>query len=646
MSKALVIARREIVEKKFVFLTAVIGAILPFLTTLLPMARNWSAQGMVSMTASILATGLALGLALVGGASMIGRELAERRLSFYFARPIGAASIWFGKLGAALFILIVAPAIVLAPALLFAGDQWRTFGGGLGQMTGGIALFSVLLLCASHLVSTFVRSRSVLIIVDFALAAAAGFAIPMMVRPLWDGMAMHSITILAWVLIGAFMLAVFIGGAWQVADGRTDRRRSHAALSRGFWTVMGVVLLGSALWVTWVVSAKPSSIGMQTDIVPAKQGNWVLLSGQAPHRSDYFSGFVYDLSSGRYIRVSGIDLLWHNGKFTRDGRTAVIRQRLGGGRASNAELVLVPLAGDGKPMETGLITDWRTPLVVSDDAKRVAYVENDVFTVYDVPSKRSLASVRSAVIHEPLWMYFVSPDVLRIYSLDRREHEQQLGMFELDVRTKAINKTGELQAQAAGGFLTVSADSSKMLYRAYAKGDTAPEPLILADARTGARMMAVPRVEGEHISGATLLADGTVFTPTIRDGKVTARVFGSNGALLREIPLGDGSRAFVAAELTGNRVVVGTSSDDVRQHAVTQVIDVNSGRILRRTDTLGVWGGDFERDPRRGTPTAQQLLPAMTHDAVISWDPLTGETKEIAKRVRDTRSRAELLNRQ
>lgn len=645
MSKALVIARREIAEKKFVFLTAVIGAILPFLTTLLPMARNWSAQGMVSMTASILATGLALSLAIVGGASMIGRELAERRLSFYFARPIGAGSIWFGKLGAALFIVIAAPVIVLAPALLFAGDQWRTFGGGQWQMIGGITLLSVLLLCASHLVSTFVRSRSVLIILDFVLAAAAGFAISMMVRPLWNGMAVQSISILTWVLIGAFVLAVFLGGAWQVADGRTDRKRSHAALSRGFWTVMGVVLIGSALWVTWVVSAKPSSIGMQTDIVPAKEGNWVLLSGQAPGRSDYFSGFVYDLSSGRYIRVSGIDLLWHNGTFTHDGKTAVIRQRLGGGRASQAELVLIPLAGNGKPMETGLITSWRAPLVVSDDAKRVAYVENGVFTVYDIPSKRSLASVRSAVIHEPLSMYFVSPDVLRIYSMNKQGREQQVWIFELDVRTKVINKTGELRTQAAGGLLTVSADGSKMLYRAFTKGDAAPEPLILADARTGARIMAVPRVEGAHISGATLLADGTVFAPTIRDGKVTARVFGSNGALLREIPLGAGARAFVAAELTGNRVVAGTTSDDVRQRSITYVIDVGSGRILRRTDKLGIYGGDFERDPRRGAPSAQQLLPAMTHDAVLSWDPLTGETKEIAKRVRDTRSRAELLNR-
>ncbi|HEV7920018.1 MAG TPA: hypothetical protein VGR02_04420 [Thermoanaerobaculia bacterium] len=644
MSKALVIARREIAEKKFVFLTAVAGAILPFLTTLLPLARNWSRQGMVAMTASILATGLALGLAVVGGASMIGRELAERRLSFYFARPVGSASIWFGKLGASLFILLAAPAIILAPALLFAGNQWRTFGGGQWSAIGALALGSVLLLCVSHLISTFVRSRSVLVIVDFVLAAAVGFAIPLMVRPLWNSMALHTLAWLSWGLVIAFVLAVMVGGAWQVADGRTDRKRSHAALSRAFWTVMGGALVCGAAYVAWVLSPKPSDIRKQLDVQSAKEGNWIFLSGQAPHRSDFVAGFAYDMGSGRYVRVNGPSLVFHSAAFSRDGKMALVRERLSNARSPKTSVLLIPLEGAGKPIDTGLTTDWRGPLVVSDDGRRIAYRDDSgILSVYDVPSKRSLVSVRFG------WprMFFVSPDVLRLYEVrEDAAHEQRVTIHELDVRTKAIRQTGELRTQSDGVFFSVSPDGSKLLLRPFAKGGNGPEPAIVADARTGERITTVPHEEGSRVSGAALLADGTLFVPIVRDGQVTARFLGNGGAVLREVLLGRGQRAFVAAELTGNRLIVSiTPATPMEGAPRNYLVDAAGGRIIRTLESIGLFGSDPDTDPRRGAPQAQPLLAAMTGQEVLSWNPLTGERKHITMRSQEMESRSELLNR-
>jgi ABC-type transport system involved in multi-copper enzyme maturation permease subunit len=642
MNNALVIARRELAEKKFVFLTAVAGAIIPFLTMLLPMARSWTRQGTVAMTASILATGLALGLALIGGASMIGRELAERRLSFYFARPVGSMSIWFGKFAAALFILLVAPAIVLAPALLFAGDQWRAFGGSQWEMIAALGLGSVLLLCVSHLISTFVRSRSVLVLVDFVLAAAVAFAIPLMVRPLLNGMALHTVNRLAWGLVIAFVLAVAVGGAWQVADGRTDRKRSHAALSRAFWAVMGVVLLGAAGYVAWVVSPKPSDIGMQLDYSSAKEGNWVFLSGQAPHRSDYFAGFAYDLGTGRYVRVSGPSLVFGGGSFTRDGKTAVLRERLLGRRAKS-DVTLLRLGEDAQPIETGLMIDSWAPLVLSDDGRRIAYLDEGILSVYDLPSKRSLASVRFPVFGS-LGMFFASPDAVRIYSRRNEQRgEQVLTIYELDVKARAVRKTGELRAPGDFGAFTVSADGSKLLFGAFSKADA--ETVVVADARTAQRIADVPRIEGGRTTGVALLADGTIFAPTSRGGQITARVLRSDGALIREIPLGAGDRAFVAAELTGNRIVVGTMSNVPAQaRPKAFLLDVATGRILR-TESLAIGSNDFGSDPRRGMPAAERLMPAMTKGTLVAWNPVTGETKHIATRVRETESRGDLLQR-
>src|SRR5258708_36359773 len=97
---ALVIARRELAEKRFVFATAALLSLFPFaFVALVPVTMSGGRSFLVSMSA-MTAVGFTLGLATILGVSTIGRDLSDNRLSFYFAKPITAPATLFGKMPA------------------------------------------------------------------------------------------------------------------------------------------------------------------------------------------------------------------------------------------------------------------------------------------------------------------------------------------------------------------------------------------------------------------------------------------------------------------------------------------------------------------------------------------------------------------
>ncbi|HEX6158560.1 MAG TPA: hypothetical protein VF111_00240, partial [Thermoanaerobaculia bacterium] len=67
---------------------ALILAVLPFAATLAPAMRGWDKAMIVGFFGGMLGVALGLGLAIALGATTIGRELSDRRLSFYFAKPV------------------------------------------------------------------------------------------------------------------------------------------------------------------------------------------------------------------------------------------------------------------------------------------------------------------------------------------------------------------------------------------------------------------------------------------------------------------------------------------------------------------------------------------------------------------------------
>ncbi len=321
MNSTMVIARRELTEKRFVFIAAAAFLLLTLIVPFMPGVRAGDRQDAVVIASLILSAAFTIGLAAILGSSMIGRELSDGRLSFYFSKPLPASSIWFGKLIAAAALIVVSFGIVALPAV-FAGHDvvLRTWTSAPESIVRAILAWAAALFLLAHVIGTFVRSRSAWIVFDFIAAAVCGIAIWLLVRPLLLGSAVQLSLHLGLILSVYAAVAIIGAGAWQVGRGRTDRKRSHMELSRFLWMSLGCGLLLVAAFVMWVVSVPIAEITPEF-VEQADNGSWAMIEGQAKHRNDYHAAFLYNISDGRSVRIPALKPWWGTA-FSADGNTA------------------------------------------------------------------------------------------------------------------------------------------------------------------------------------------------------------------------------------------------------------------------------------------------------------------------------------
>lgn len=97
MRGLLAVASRELVERRNAFVAAGVAAVLPLLAPILTGTRGGNATELRAVAALTVAVALAAALALGYGAAMISGELKERRLGFFFTRPLSGLAIWVGS---------------------------------------------------------------------------------------------------------------------------------------------------------------------------------------------------------------------------------------------------------------------------------------------------------------------------------------------------------------------------------------------------------------------------------------------------------------------------------------------------------------------------------------------------------------------
>src|SRR5207248_1110248 len=117
VNKVIAVARREMQERAFVFVTAIGITLAPLLALAVPRGTFDERLSAFAILSLLCACNFTLGLSAILGASLVGRELTEKRMSFYFSRPLSASSIWFGKLTAAIAMILGCAAILFPPSL-------------------------------------------------------------------------------------------------------------------------------------------------------------------------------------------------------------------------------------------------------------------------------------------------------------------------------------------------------------------------------------------------------------------------------------------------------------------------------------------------------------------------------------------------
>ncbi len=599
MRTAVMVAAREVREKSRLFLVCVAFALLPFAATLLPGTRGQSADT-IALMGRILSATLGLGIAIAFGGSTIVRELADRRMSFYFTKPVSAAALWLGKAVAAVLVSMSCFAIIAIPAMLVSGRQYAITNGQWFAL-GAHAI--VVFFLVAHTLSTVVRSRSPLLALDFLFLIGTVTALYLIARPLMLG---GAIQLLGWVqlAIAAAILAVLaVAPVWQLANGRTDIRRSHAALMRVLWPAIAVVLLIAAGFVAWVVNVSPNDVDVMTIEQPSN-GARAIVTGTARNRFDYQTAFLVDRATGSYTRIASPP--WYGTQFSQDGRVAIWLQPVGTFKFQGLELYTAKGS-------TGILLSPAAQVILSGDGTRVAIVNGSLVAVHDLATGKLLASAAGLDGRARQQAFFVTRDLVRVIENDYLLNAATpLRVFELDVRARATRKTGEQIAATTRNAVSVSGDGSRMFIRG---------ANIVADGRTA---QTIATLNAPHATHSAMLYDGRVAMIVLENGAPHLRTFGSEGAPQHDVAFPNTRSLWIAGETENGKLLLAAFGRTM------YVVDLGSGAIERKLEgvrgPLPRWWGE----PRLTRFGANQELVGTKAGALVAWNT-SGSVRPILR---------------
>jgi hypothetical protein len=606
MNAAILIASRELRDRGRLFLIAACMAVVPF-TAAFAVRENRALA--IATVAGFVAAAYTGGLALAMGVSMVGRDLTEKRLSFLFTKPVSAASIWFGKVTAGILTWLGAFVIVILPTIVFANrgwtDMWRTGGGAITAYT---LMMSTALFFSSHAASTVLRSRSALVAVDFTLLVLMLIAMFAITRPILLGGGLDVVVRMVVAMGVAVLLVLAIAPVWQIARGRIDPRRSHAAFSTAFWCAVAVIVAVAAAYGMWVISPPLASI---TDIFMVDQspsGNWMYVSGQTKNRGEYLASFLVNPATGERERVpvspwgrvhrapDGQSIVWMQYDDVIPGRGAFrfYTRRLAEGAQTRALPLVMPMPRSAQ---------------LSADGSRIAVTRSNRLEVYELESGRLLGAAPGIRDGDVAAMFFAGPNVVRVVEITHGK-DQAAVVREFDMSTRTLSTSATAVPTSGPRIVHFTADGS----RVHLRGDG-----ITLDAHTGAVLFTQP-VKPFRAPYGAMLRDGS--TIVARDSKL--HHFDANGTLAEEIAI-PVKNAFVVGQLGSSAVVLSTGGNSTADWR-TFVVDLAAKKV--ETVTPGV----------RGTLTwTEPIVPQFTEDAnivvmdaghkLVLWNPRSGEKR-------------------
>jgi hypothetical protein len=647
---------REVHARRLVFPVALAAGFVPILGSSL--FYGWSspnaADGRV-LVGLVAAASLSTAFALLLGASMIAGETAEKRISFFFTRPIPAAAIWGGKVLAAVFVTLASALITLAPALLTGPGTTRGLWGfnpGLGTTLLGAFALAVLLVLGSHAAVTVGRLRSPWVALDLVLGAALAVLAATFLRTLLRDSASpfldvpNTLEIAGCTLAAAFFLALILGSLVQVADGRTDARRAHGAFSAVFFAIFGagVLLVGGYAW--WCASAKATDLesvggGLQT----APRGPWLAASG--PLEAGRGGGtFLFDPAGGRSIRVRSWGVV-----FSPDGTRAAWgepRYGLFERKDNRADIVVADLAS-GRVVATGLEIPGWADLAFSPGGNRLAVRYDRTVETYDVSSPGNPKQL--AVFQVEGWrrgLAFSGEDTVLVFPRTQNARRQglagaQLEITELSLSSKKSLVTGRLDAGALP-FLRLTPDGRFFVgTRRLSEDAFAAQALTLHDGRTGALVATL--AEDLRTPQLRFLTGGRIAVAGIAGARAGIIFFeGEKGfgfPTPRPIDLGPAKRLVLGGEVAPGRIAVCLLPFEENFPASSRaakiaIVDVATGAVspgpdgLVPADRYAWWFTQILPPAGAGSPASALFLDA--GGRLVRLDPATGERKVLLGR--------------
>jgi hypothetical protein len=621
MRGVLALVVREVAERRRVLLAAALAATIPFLAPVARGLHGTVAREARETTAVILALGFAGVLSAALGWSVLSRELADGRISFYFSRPLSGAAIWAGKLSAAFLLAIGAAAIVWLPAL--AASRFRVELPGLpGWALWAVPAGSLFVILLAHAAGVALRARSALLAADAACFVVLYFGGLWVVSRLVRRQAMTPVVRGLEATVVGLLAGLVVGGLAAVLRGRIDIRRAHRALSLWIWGSFGAALAGFGLYAAWVLSPKPADLHL-AGAVPAPRGTWVAVSGDARSAP---AGFLVDAATGRSLFAGSAwpkGFGWFPAAISGDGIHAAWFEPTGD--PGPYDLVAMHLDDpDARPRRTTVsIPTLPLPfhLALSPDGSRFATIADGTLSIGDLATGRSLGSLRVREDDQPLLGMFLGNDRFRTFGWSWG----QLDLGEFDVARRSFTRLGSIPGLEGWYSFCVDRSGRRLLVR-----ERAGVRLRLFSAENGEPIALLAAQTAQRSSWARFLSDGRIVFATADGTTARVRLFDAQGTPVREIPLPSSVGLMLGGEPEPGKVFVALPKGEAFwEGSLLYLVDLDRGKVEKKADDLTpVTFFEYGVSRPAVGPEAAKLFYGPGR-SLVRFDPATGERKTL-----------------
>ncbi len=632
MNALLTLTRREIVERRPLLWGTLVAAVIPLLARLQPwlrpeLRRDWH-EGLAFIFGITFPIALAIGL----GASVVGEDLAQRRLGFYFSRPVSGWAVWASKnLAAILITLGTGLAFVLPVALLSDGRPSAVISDLMLKFPEWLLPWIVLqvgLMFVAQAVAGAYRARDGLFALDIvAFAVLVSVGAGLVWRLHVAGMALFSPELgpaaPAHFLVAPAMrviaVAAAVAAAAQVIVGRTDARRGHLALSATLWGTLAIGLAAAAGFISWVLSVSPMDVGAYPWSVLTTPSSSHLVFSASRQRAGYQPMFLLDTATGRFDRLPRARMLGF--AFSTDGTRAVWME---GGEGEVPELVLRRLDAPGSSTIRSSLSRYAgfNPLLseLSDDGRRAVLSMQNRIAVVDTDSGREAASASSDQL-----------------GLDPRSSVQRtryafvgdtavMGFFMAPPNTglPLVVSTFDYRAgRVTAGPKVPGIEDIRAVRDGRALLSARNGPLAVVDGLTVHEL--VPAASGVVVGSAILLEDGAAAFVK-RGGEARLLVWNREGRATLDVPFPEGS-SIITGEPRAGWLGLGPGLD-YSKPPKTAFVDSKTGTVVRVEEGLTPAGPWYEgQNLPAGSPGSRLFVG--TKGEIVRLDPETGRRETI-----------------
>ena len=631
MNATMAILARELVARRDLLLVAVAAAVIASAMPLMPGLQGYTSEDVRTVSSNGLAVALGWGLSILLGATILGRDLSENRLGFFFARPVSGLAVWWGRVLAVLILIWTVEAIVLLPSLYGGGiyvfASWH--GAGWPAVLGYLAM-PVLLLLLAHAVSVMVRARTAWLFLDLAGCIVAGVAGWLTVRPFLWMYAQTALWVVGGGLFAALVIALVVGGAAGLVVGRTELRRTHGALSVALWGTLGLGVTVVAVYSGWLRNIEPDEFGRVDVMSIAPTGGWVEIRGRAPGHFDVTRRCLVATTDDRWLSLTGG---WRGYSrevvFSIDGSTAVW---LGAGSVEgHRALWWADLESESpKASSTTMVFPADAVIDLSPDGRRVAVLEKHMLSVYEIGQEQLLTAARLPEDLRKATPFFHLPGSVRLYAWSGDSGGGAIQIAEVDAVTGGIERLGGIEGVPKESW---TAFDARLRYMALTTrvGDFETPTRLLYDARSGELLRPL-----EGFSG--FLDDGRILSRREAGGDLWLAVESLDGSERVDHNLGPDTDFWSGVEAMPGHLLILRSAEDAEreQGRRADLLDLEDGswrevgRGLRRVHAGFQWRWASSRTALWyvNRPPANRLLTDTT-GALVRWDPETGELVNI-----------------